>query len=134
MEEDPEDLDKALERLSEVVDGKPSRVLAANKFFEFSVTGELKTTFFILMKLGKEAEFPNDVVLLRFLVLLPSGVKFYDDNKGKIKPAMTDLDLLAMFALLQPQLDKAQNQTKQETQINIKQEKDDGFVFAASRL
>ena len=44
---------------------------------------------------------------------------------------MTDLDLLAMFALLQPQLDKAQNQTKQETQINIKQEKDDGFVFAA---
>ena len=69
MEEAPENLDKALERLSEVVDGKPSWVLAANKFFEFSVTGELKTTFFILMKLGKEAEFPNDVVLLRFLVL-----------------------------------------------------------------
>ena len=113
VEEDPEDLDKALERLSELVDGKPSRVLAAKKFFEFSVTGELKTTFFILKKLGKEAEFPNDVVLLRFLGLLPSGVKFYEDNKEKIKLTMTDVELLAMFALLQPQLDKAQNQTKQ---------------------
>ena len=125
------DLDKALKRLSELVDGKPSRVLAAQKFFECPVTGERKTTFFILKKLGKEAEFSNDVVLLRFLSLLPSGVKFYEDNKSKIKAAMTDAELLEMFALLQPQLDKAQKQTKQETQIIIKQEKDDGFVFAA---
>ena len=132
VEENTDDnLDKALKRLSELVDGKPSRVLAAQKFFECPVTGELKTTFFILKKLGKEAEFSNDVVLLRFLSLLPSGVKFYEDNKTKIKAAMTDADLLEMFALLQPQLDKAQNHTKQETQIIIKQEKDDGFVFAA---
>ena len=104
------DLDKALKRLSELVDGKPSRVLAAQKFFECPVTGERKTTFFILKKLGKEAEFSNDVVLLRFLSLLPTGVKFYEDNKSKIKAAMTDAELLEMFALLQPQLDKAQKQ------------------------
>lgn len=131
VEEEPENLDAALERLSELIDGRPSRVLSAKKFFEFSVTGELKTTFFILKKLGKEAGLSNDVVLLRFLGLIPSGVKFHEDNKAKIKAAMTDADLLEMFALLQPQLDKAQNQTKQETRINIKQEKDDGFVFTA---
>ena len=71
VEEEQEDLDKAVKRLSELIDGKPSRVLAAKKFFESSVTGELKTTFFILKKLGKEAELTNDVILLRFLGLMP---------------------------------------------------------------
>ena len=63
VEEEQEDLDKALKRLSELIDGKPSRVLAAKKFFESSVTGELKTTFFILKKLGKEAELTNGSIL-----------------------------------------------------------------------
>ena len=69
VEEEQEDLDKAVKRLSELIDGKPSRVLAAKKFFESSVTGELKTTF--LKKLRKEAELTNDVILLRFLGLMP---------------------------------------------------------------
>ena len=131
VEEEQEDLDKALKRLSELIDGKPSRVLAAKKFFESSVTGELKTTFFILKKLGKEAELTNDVILLRFLGLLPSGVKFYDDNKAKMKAEMTDAELLELFALLQPRLDTAQNVIKKEPEMRIKQEKEDGFVFAA---
>ena len=51
-----------------------------------------------------------------------------------MKAEMTDAELLELFALLQPRLDTAHNVIKKEPEMRIKQEKEEGFVFAANLL
>ena len=122
----------ALTRCSELIDGKPSLVESTRRFFNFNAedkSKDLKSVFFSLRTLGDAALVTKDLVMLRFLGLVPSGERFYEDNKDDFVPEMTDDKMIELFGKLKPKLDQAA--TKRD--IIVKQERSrEGYVFTAS--
>lgn len=128
-------LDKALAKISELIEGKPSPVETTRRFFDFNTADrskDLKSVFFSLRALGDAAAVTKDIVMLRFLGLVPAGERFFEENKASFIPEMTDAQLLALFIKFQPKLNQAsiKRETISNNVGNVKQERSgDGYVF-----
>ena len=133
-------LDEALAVISELIEGKPSPVETTRRFFNFNTADrskDLKSMFFSLRALGDAANVTKDIVMLRFLGLVPAGERFYEVNKESFVAEMTDAQLLALFVKFQPKLNEASAKRENANVSNtnnvsniVKQERSgDGYVF-----
>ena len=124
--------EKTLAVISELIEGKLSPVETSRRFFDFNTSDrskDLKSVFFSLRALGDSANIIKDVVMLRFLGLVPAGEQLYNENKESFVPEMTDTQLLALFVKFQPKLNKA-SVKRESISNNVKQERSgDGYVF-----
>ena len=114
----------ALDKIETLIDGTISLVKLMNSFFE--VTGndkDITSLFFELQAAGKACKVDNSLIMIRFCGLVNNGERFYEDNKAKIVPEMTDTTMLELFQ-------GAKAKLKTPTQVNVKAEKD--YVWTAS--
>ena len=85
---------------------------------------------FSLRALGDSSNITKDIVMLRFLGLVPAGEQFYNKNKQSFVPEMTDTQLLVLIVKLQPKLNET-SVKRESISNNVKQERlGDGYVFS----
>ena len=89
--------------------------------------------FFSLRALGDAANVTKDIVMLRFLGLVPAGERFYEVNKESFVAEMTDAQLLALFMKFQSKLNevsaKRENVSNSVSNIVKQKRSGDGDVF-----
>lgn len=109
----------ALDELETRLDGKPTRQVAVQRFFDLkpatAVTLEtLSVFFFEVLRAGKTAVISYDLIAIKFLQFIPGATKLFSDNEKDIKSDMTEDKVIALFDKVK---ERVQKRTKKDTEI-----------------
>ena len=125
-------LDDALGMLQELIDGTPGRVTAVNEFWSLQPSSSSYTDligyFFLLKSEATMAGITKEMMLLKYLNVVPGGAQIYEDKKDKFKAEMAANDVTDIFNAVKDKLAKIRNSNHSEVQ-SVKQEPVEEAVF-----
>ena len=129
-------LEKALSLLEELIDGTVGRVSSVNDFWDLKPASrsytDIVSYFFLLQSEADIAKITPDMLLLKYLKVIPDGEKIYDDNADKFKPDMDAAAVVGIFKIAKDKLTTLKKSTS--TPQIIKKEKEDFDVFVADEM
>ena len=129
-------LEKALSLLEELIDGTVGRVSSVNDFWDLKPASrsytDIVSYFFLLQSEADIAKITPDMLLLKYLKVIPDGEKIYDDNADKFKPDMDAAAVVDIFKIAKDKLTTLKKSTS--TPQIIKKEKEDFDVFVADEM
>ena len=122
-------LKAALDELETRVDGKLTRLVATQRFFELRATTavsvrNLSEFFFEVLEAGNTARVTYDLIALKFLQQVPGAAKLFSENETELEGNMTEEKVMALF-------DKVKERLQKKERMETK-EKDEVFLSAVT--